>query len=546
MKNLLKLMLTISLAVCIFAIAVSAETVDGKCGKNASWSLDTETGAFTVSGNGEMENYVPRSTPWNSYLKHIKSLTIANGITNLGDWSFAFCEELIDINIPSSVSVIGDDAFVGCTKLASITVPNGVTSIGDGVFAGCEALTSITIPDSVISIGESAFDGCAKLMNTVDGMVYYKTADNPYFYLAYPTDRYIKSCTVNENTKFIAAKAFYLNNSLTEVKLPVGTVGIGYKAFSDCTSLVSIAIPNTLKSIGDEAFYKCQRLTSVAIPTGVTNIGDRTFYNCEKLTSVPLPVGITNIGKEAFACSGITYVGIPDSVTNIGESAFYGCMELTSLTIQNGVKTIGKYAFWNCTKITNVSVPSSVTSIGKWAFYGCSSLTEATVHSSVATFDSDVFKNTHKDLVIHGYKSSTTESYALANKHSFVTLSDNRIIMTIDSTNALVSGNSVTTDVPPIIENNRTMLPARFVAEALGATVSWDAPTRTATIEGNGVTVKITVDSTIAYVNGEKVTLDAPAFIRDNRTYTPVRFIAEALGATVEWDAAKRQAIFTK
>ena len=125
-------------------------------------------------------------------------------------------------------------------------------------------------------------------------------------------------------------------------------------------------------------------------------------------------------------------------------------------------------------------------------------------------------------------------------------LADNRIIMTIDSTDASVFGEAAKTDVPPIIENDRTMLPARFVAESLGATVAWDTEARKATIVGNGVTIELIVDSTTAYVNGDAVTLDAPAFIRNDRTYTPVRFIAEALGAKVEWNADARQAIIIK
>lgn len=90
------------------------------------------------------------------------------------------------------------------------------------------------------------------------------------------------------------------------------------------------------------------------------------------------------------------------------------------------------------------------------------------------------------------------------------------------------------------------MLPARFVAENLGAKVEWNAAKRQATITGNGVTIVLTIDSTTATVNGKAVTLDSPAFIQNDRTYTPVRFIAEALGAQVEWNATTRQAVIIK
>ena len=120
------------------------------------------------------------------------------------------------------------------------------------------------------------------------------------------------------------------------------------------------------------------------------------------------------------------------------------------------------------------------------------------------------------------------------------------LIMTIDSKVASAFGKTVENDVAPIIVKDRTMLPARFVAENLGAKVEWNAAKRQATITGNGVTIVLTIDSTTATVNGKAVTLDSPAFIQNDRTYTPVRFIAEALGAQVEWNATTRQAVIIK
>lgn len=56
----------------------------------------------------------------------------------------------------------------------------------------------------------------------------------------------------------------------------------------------------------------------------------------------------------------------------------------------------------------------------------------------------------------------------------------------------------------------------------------------------------IYIDSDIAYVNGAMVKLDSPAFIENDRTYTPIRFIAERLGATVDWDEDTQRIIITK
>ncbi len=126
-----------------------------------------------------------------------------------------------------------------------------------------------------------------------------------------------------------------------------------------------------------------------------------------------------------------------------------------------------------------------------------------------------------------------------------------QFILTIGKYEANVFGIIKVNDVVPKIVNSRTMLPARFVVENLGATVEWDAVNRIVTITGKhlrtgeDVTIVIMIDSSTAYVNGNVVELDSPAFIENSRTYTPLRFIAENLGADVYWNAETQQVIIT-
>ncbi len=118
--------------------------------------------------------------------------------------------------------------------------------------------------------------------------------------------------------------------------------------------------------------------------------------------------------------------------------------------------------------------------------------------------------------------------------------------MTLGKTDYTLNGEAKTMDVAPIIANERTMLPVRYVAEALGATFEWDGATSTPTLKTADTEIKITVGASEALVNGKAVPLDSPAFIENSRTYMPVRFVAETLGATVEWDAATSTATITK
>lgn len=95
-------------------------------------------------------------------------------------------------------------------------------------------------------------------------------------------------------------------------------------------------------------------------------------------------------------------------------------------------------------------------------------------------------------------------------------------------------------NVLPYIENDYTLIPVRAIAENLGFTVNWDEETRTVTAEGKDARIELVIDSDTASVNGETKDLDVPARITDDRTFVPLRFISENLGATVEWEEENR------
>ncbi|MBE6679086.1 MAG: hypothetical protein E7598_01030 [Ruminococcaceae bacterium] len=118
--------------------------------------------------------------------------------------------------------------------------------------------------------------------------------------------------------------------------------------------------------------------------------------------------------------------------------------------------------------------------------------------------------------------------------------------LTIGQKVGYVNGEAKELDAAPIIRNGRTMLPVRFVADSFGAVVLWNGATSTATVKTDDVEIKIVINSPVAFVNGEDVLLDSPAFIENGRTYLPVRFVADKLGAKVEWDGATSTATLTK
>ena len=97
-------------------------------------------------------------------------------------------------------------------------------------------------------------------------------------------------------------------------------------------------------------------------------------------------------------------------------------------------------------------------------------------------------------------------------------------------------------ETPPVTESDRTLVPMRFLFEQLGAEVTWDEATETATAVKDDTTISFTIDNTTATVNGAATTMDVPARLVNDKTMVPLRFLSEEMGYTVEWDEETRMA----
>ncbi len=128
------------------------------------------------------------------------------------------------------------------------------------------------------------------------------------------------------------------------------------------------------------------------------------------------------------------------------------------------------------------------------------------------------------------------------------------IVLTIGSGTATVDGSAIRLDAAPFIAGGRTMLPVRFVAENMGAGVSFVTQANGAVTKVNlGLpqgststkTLVLSLSSATALVNGQAVALDATPVIRGGRTFVPARFISEQMGATVAWNGTTRTVTIT-
>ena len=392
-------------------------------GENVLGVLDEETGAFTVSGTGNI--YDTPLLP----IDLIKTVIIEEGVSDIGNNAFRDCTGLTSIEIPNSVTSIGGHAFCDCTSLTSIEIPNSVTSIGKYAFRDCSGLTSIVIPNSVTSIGNGVLCGCSALTSAkISSNI---TSIKSYMFCGCPS---LTSIEIPNSVTSIGEGAFDGCSALAGIEIPDCVTSIGAWAFKNCSELTNIVIPDSVTSIGEEAFSGCSVLSSVAIPNAVTSIGDNAFSECANLKTV---INFSNFtfSKGSSAYGGVAYYadkvynlpngfidgdfvfGKPNGVNTlvvylgntedlilpvgckgenyeIGSSVFANLTNITSIVIPNSVTYIGKNAFYGCTGLTSVEIPNSVTSTGDAVFCRCSNLKTAKISSSLTVIKEGLFSRT--------------------------------------------------------------------------------------------------------------------------------------------------------
>lgn len=162
------------------------------------------------------------------------------------------------------------------------------------------------------------------------------------------------------------------------------------------------------------------------------------------------------------------------------------------------------------------------------------------IHASKALDVLDVSKDDGASLIQYRYLGSDNQKFSLelVEKRE-VTPPENK---DADRIRITYNGIRIEGDTEPVIENGRMLVPLRLVFEKTGAEVSWDDASKSASCTLDGITVIVTSDSTVASINGEEITLDVSPRLVNNRVLVPLRFISEALGATVTWRESTKTA----
>ena len=263
-----------------------------------TWDL-SDDGTLTISGT-DMPNYNEgyyTQTPWYSQRNEIKKIVIENGVTNIGNYAFEGCVNLISVTLPESLSNIGDRSFDSCFGLTFVIIPNSVTSIGEGAFNSCTNLASITIPKSLTYIGANAFANCQVLASPI---------------------------VIPNSVTSIEGRTFWGCYALASVTIPSSVTNIDEKAFQYCSGIKEIYSWNIIPPKTDKETFTYMNTMHVKIfvPEGSAEAykyapGWKNFANIYEMSFSPVlseaePItvsdGAPTITKGYYKENTVTYV----------------------------------------------------------------------------------------------------------------------------------------------------------------------------------------------------------------------------------------------
>jgi len=315
----------------------------------------------------------------------LQEFTIGSGVTNIDDYAFSGCTNMLDITIPDSVSGIGSESFRDCVSMLNLTVGVNITSISKGAFMHTPGLTSITVAE-----GNTVYDS----RNDCNGVVDTKTKT------------LIIGCQnsiIDETLNYVGEYAFYECTSLTSVTWPQGVMLYGDYIFEGCDnvkvintnegefcpsfpSVTDVIYGDDVTYLGDyvnwgeycpllssitfgsefraeyqsSAFGYCQNLARIVVDENNPYVDSRN--NCNALIrkhdeysedknilllackNTIIPNDIEHIDNQAFKnITGITNLTIPDSVTTIRDAAFSDMQNLMEITFGTGLTSLGGY-----------------------------------------------------------------------------------------------------------------------------------------------------------------------------------------------------------
>ncbi|MBR6427844.1 MAG: leucine-rich repeat domain-containing protein, partial [Clostridia bacterium] len=421
------------------------------------WNITTN-GILSIDGNGPIPDFVTGDdAPWAEYYSEkdgifITSVRIGDGVTRIGDRSFASENLISSVETADTLTSVGRYAFTGCAPLVSVMLQS-VVSVGENAFSNLKDLETVTF-SALTDLGSGAFAGSS-----------------------------VKSISLPQTVTAVPASCFENCLALNGISCP-SVVSIGDKAFSGCISLASFPFGGNITEIGSYAFSGsglanvnfnsslyvlpegifdgCVNLKTVIINDTVVEISRRSLTNCPALTSVTLTQNVSRIADcsigfdcnpqgpdgdyyQKYADGNLTvYAPTPSVAQYYAEKNEFGFVSTGNVTSGggmlnddirwsfktgsgllsisgsgdmpefekaddapwyvfgkyirsvsiNGVNSVSPYLCCGYSTLYSASVSNTVTSIGPYAFYG-TALESISLPSRIETVGDSAFENTN-------------------------------------------------------------------------------------------------------------------------------------------------------
>lgn len=418
-------------------------------------------------------------------------------------------------------------------------------------------LTEFTYESDNTDVAEIAADGTITVKAAGEANISVKQAGNDE-YAAYTNTQklVVNKKAVTVDSIDFDAKTAVLGGVFaadTEVALDFAKLNITINGDASETAYNVTATNLVLSGTGAENYAvsaesvsgtvtKTNIITVTATGENVTVSGAGVYYVGDTVTLVADVTRGYNFkgwfAGETVVSENATYTFTAAEDVNLvakAEKISYGGGGSTKATVSfntNGGSEIAAMQVERGTKVSALPVPTKAGYIFR-GWYTDEALTQPASNNATIVLKTTLY--------------AAWEKEADESVNNGVTGAADEIVLVIGKKEVSIWGEHKTNDVAPKLVNSRTMLPIRLIAEALGAEVIWteDAPEQVI-IKNGETTIKLEIGASVAEVNGEEAALDSPSFLENDRTYMPLRFISEALGAQVEWDEATQKVTIKK
>ena len=270
------------------------------------------------------------------------SITIPEGVKELEENCFYYCQRLGNIEIPKSLSSFGKDCFCRC-KIPQIYIPETIKEISKNCFKGCDDLSQVTIDlnETRILCGKKLFSIVNKTLQMMDLPSEIKIINGkeiePFQSLQLPT-------TITS----ISKDCFENFTSLVSLELPFSFTSFDHNLFSDCIHLSSLSLESTIKSISFNAFKQFRELEQLSLSTDWVFEGDRLFSVDNKtLSSILLPSSLHFLNEREIQIVSLSSYSIPSNCVALNDYCFANCDKLSEIKGLENIKEFGNGCFYN-------------------------------------------------------------------------------------------------------------------------------------------------------------------------------------------------------